>query len=176
MCCMRSNCSIIQYIICSNKCNTTDNDTNPNGNSNINNHNGISNNDCDDDGNNTNMLTTNHYRPWHFLASFSPNLHAHHDAICHGISVRPVGVSCPAVSPPIFCPEVIFLAGQHVKLKYPWISASTAQQQLNHWRVTKVILTLNPEHSPVPANKRKTNSIPDETRTAGDLCIIPLWK
>lgn len=57
-------------------------------------------------------------------------------------------------------PPAYSLAGQYEKLKNPWLSISTAQQQLKHRCVINIILTLNPKHITVLAN-----SVPAETRT-----------
>lgn len=57
------------------------------------------------------------------------------------------------------------LAGQCEKLKSPWLSVSTALQQLQHRCVLSIILTLNPKHVNIPDARKKINSVPAKHRT-----------
>ena len=103
-------------------------------------------------------------------ASSPPSLYTEHDVIWYGIFLWPVWVTVLAVSPPSFlCPPAYSLVGWGEKLKSPWLSVNTAQQQLKHQCVINIILILNPNHITVPATRKKINSIPAETRT-------PLWQ
>lgn len=70
-----------------------------------------------------------------------------------------------AVSPSARCAHPTFLlAGQHQKLKRPWLWVSTAVQ-LNHQCHISIIFILNPNYSIIPATRRKFNSVTGETRT-----------
>ena len=68
-----------------------------------------------------------------------------------------------AMLPPSFlCTS--FLA-EHGKLQSPWLSVSTAQQQLKHQCIINIMLILNPKHSTIPATRKKINSVPAENKT-----------
>ena len=71
----------------------------------------------------------------------------------------------PAPAAPPACP----LAGQSKKLENPWLSVSTALQQLKHQCDINIILILNPKHSTLPATRRKINSILAEARTVWNI-------
>ena len=71
---------------------------------------------------------------------------------------------CPL--PASCAPPASSLKGQYEKLKSPWLSVSTAQQQLKRQCVISILLILNPKHSTTPATRIKINAIPAETRTA----------
>lgn len=75
----------------------------------------------------------------------------------------------PAVSPPLPFEIPASLAGQFEMLTSPWFSVSAAQKQLKHQCVINNILNLNPKHSIVSAARKKTKSIPANTRI---LCLL----
>ena len=58
-----------------------------------------------------------------------------------------------------WAPLVFSLAGQHEKLKSPWLSVGAAQQALKHQYVSNIIVIPNPKHSAVQTTKKKINSI-----------------
>lgn len=104
-----------------------------------------------------------HPTPWPTLPIFI----ALHNAVWYRIYLLPVWVSCPSyVNFPGSCaPPAFSMAGQYVKLKGPWFSVSTAQKQLKHQCGVSIILILNPDHSTIPATRKKINFIPSETTT-----------
>lgn len=56
------------------------------------------------------------------------------------------------------------LLSKHRSLKSPWFRASTTEKKTKHHCVVNIILTLNQNHSSVPATWKKINSIPAKKR------------
>ena len=84
-------------------------------------------------------------------------------AWCHIVSLGHLSCLCPL---PAFCaPPAFSLAGYHEKLKRPWLSVSTALQQVEHQCVFSIILILNPKHTTMPTTRRKINSVPAKIKT-----------
>ena len=73
--------------------------------------------------------------------------------------------SCLCHLPSPGAPPATSLAGQHNRLKSPWLSVSPALQQLKHQCVISIILILIPKHSTIPATRKKINTIPAKTWT-----------
>lgn len=61
----------------------------------------------------------------------------------------------------------VLLAGRAWDTEKSLIAVSTAQHQLKRPCVTNILLTLNPNHTTVPATRGKINPIPAKTRTTG---------
>lgn len=56
------------------------------------------------------------------------------------------------------------VAGQWEELKRPWIYVKTALQQLKHKCVVNIVLTLDPNQRTISPTRKKTNSVPAESR------------
>jgi len=65
---------------------------------------------------------------------------------------------CPLPAP-CACTPSSSLAGQHEKLNSPWLSVSTAEQQLKHQCVITTVFSTNPKHGSIWASAKKSNSI-----------------
>ena len=96
-----------------------------------------------------------------------PALCAEHDAIWSGISLWPVGVSCPGCVPSqlLVPPPAYSLVGWGEKQKRPGLCVSTAQHSLKHPCVTNSVSSTNPKHSPIPATLKKITSVPAKAST-----------
>lgn len=68
--------------------------------------------------------------------------------VWHGTSLWPAWVSswlCPSS----WCTPRYLAGGAAPGAEGPWLCASAAQQQLQHWGVTNTVLVTNPEHSTI---------------------------
>lgn len=84
--------------------------------------------------------------------------------IWHRISLWSVRVSCPScVSPNFWESPACSLSGQCEKQKKPWHWVSTVPQQLKHQHAISALFITNPKHSPIPATRKKFNSISAKT-------------
>lgn len=93
-------------------------------------------------------------------SSFSPSaLIAEHDAIWYGVPLWPVWVSSPGCV--LFhssCSPSSWLGGQREKLKCPWLSVSTALQQLKYQCAVNTVLVTSPKHRAIEVAMNKINS------------------
>ena len=80
-------------------------------------------------------------RPYQFIVP--------HDATWCGTSLWSAWITCPDCVPSqlLVHPQASLLAGHNEKLKGPYLSVSTALQQLKHQCVISIIFILNPKHS-----------------------------
>lgn len=87
---------------------------------------------------------------------------ADHDAMCYGTwHSMYLGIWGQLFwlwpFPASHAPSASSLAGQHQKLKSPWLCVGTALQQWKQWCVSNIISILNWNHQPIPATMNKIN-------------------
>lgn len=111
------------------------------------------------------FLTTHWLKPNPSRSSaHSPSLAKHtaltsqHATIRYGTSFWSVWISCPGCVPSQLCLGGTSLAGEHEKLKSPWLCVNAALQQQKHWCVISIAFTQNSKQSNTPATKKKITS------------------
>lgn len=108
-------------------------------------------------------MKTNTYHSKHLLSSFflPRKFCCRLYVTWHGTSLW--SVSC-APSQLVHLPAPS-LAGQCATQRRPWLCASTAQQQLNHWCVINTDSIINPKHGTTLATVKKINFMQAKTST-----------
>lgn len=84
----------------------------------------------------------------------------------YGISLWLVWASYPAPSAPCALPAV----GQYEKLQYPWLTISSASQQLKYLCVIDIMIIQNSKHSTTSATRKELTL--SQTKL-GQCCTYP---